>query len=112
MGGRALHKAGKGDDSQCGDRGRQNIDRPIVGRRDSAAADSVEMFAAMKSGDIDVKFIPKDDREARVMFTNKTKRPLSVRLPEAFAAVPVLAQRGGAGGMGGMNGGMMGGMNQ
>jgi hypothetical protein len=74
------------------------------------AADSVEMFAAMKSGDLDVKFIPKDDREARVMFTNKTKRPLSVRLPEAFAAVPVLAQRGGAGG--GMGGGMMGGMNQ
>ena len=77
----------------------------------SPAADSVEMFAAMKSGDIDVKFIPKDDREARVMFTNKTKRPLSVRLPEAFAAVPVLAQRG-APGMGGMGGGMGGGMNQ
>jgi hypothetical protein len=81
----------------------------------SPAADSVEMFAAMKSGDIAVKFIPKDDREARVMFTNKTRRPLSVQLPAAFAAVPVLAQRGGGGGgggMGGMGGGMMGGMNQ
>jgi len=44
------------------------------------------MFDAMKSGDLEVKFIPKDDREARVMFKNKTKRPLSVRLPEAFAA--------------------------
>ncbi|HTU26925.1 MAG TPA: hypothetical protein VMF30_16075 [Pirellulales bacterium] len=77
----------------------------------SAAADSAEMFSAMKSGDLDVKFIPKDDREARITFTNKTKRPLSVKLPEAFAAVPVLAQRGAPGGMGGM-GGMMGGMNQ
>ena len=69
------------------------------------------MFAAMKSGELDVKFIPKDDREARITIKNKTKRPLTVKLPAKFAAVPVLAQRGGAGGMGGM-GGMGGGMNQ
>ncbi len=92
--------------------------------------DSVEMFAAIKSGEIEVKLIPKSDREANVQLTNKTKRPLTVRLPDAFAGVPVLAQAGGGGGgrrggaggggannqnqgmgggMGGMGGGMMGG---
>jgi hypothetical protein len=81
------------------------------------------MFAAMKSGDLDVKFIPKNDREAKVIIKNNTKQPLNVRLPDAFAGVPILAQAraGAAGGVGnnqnnvnqgvggGMGGGMMGG---
>ncbi len=76
-----------------------------------SGSSTVEMFAAMKSGELDVKFIPKDDREARITIKNKTKRPLTVKLPAKFAAVPVLAQRGGAmGGMGGMGGGMNQGM--
>jgi hypothetical protein len=90
-----------------------------------AAPERVELFAAMKQGQIDVKVIPKDSTQVRVLIENKTTRPLSVQLPEAFAAVPVLAQRaGGRGGRGGrsgrnsgtsggnqaMGGGMMGGM--
>ena len=79
------------------------------------APQSVEMFAAMKNGDIEVKLIPKNDREARVFLKNNTKRPLTVRLPDAFAGVPVLAQaaggkRGGGGAAGGANQGMGGGM--
>jgi hypothetical protein len=89
------------------------------------AGETVEMFAAMKAGDIDVSLIPKDSTEAKVVIKNKTDKPLNVKLPEAFAGVPVLAQRaagarpgapGGGqqamgGGMGGMGGGMgMGGM--
>lgn len=86
---------------------------------------TVEMFAAMQSGDIDVKIIPKDATEARVLIKNNTKQPLNVKLPDAFAGRPILAQnRGGGGGggsnsgggnqsmgggMGGMGGGMMGG---
>jgi hypothetical protein len=92
------------------------------------AAEQVELFAAMKSGDIDVQLIPRDETEVRLMIKNKTKKPLSVKLPEAFAGVPVLAQIGnnrssrssnsssnsnnanqGLGG-GMMGGGMMGGM--
>ena len=66
----------------------------------------------MKSGDLEVKFIPKNDREAKVIITNKTKQPLNVRLPDAFAAAPVLAQRRGGGGGGGSGGaqGLGGGM--
>ena len=86
-------------------------------------AQSVELFSAMESGQIDVKVIPKDASQIRVLITNKTKEPLNVRLPKAIAAVPVLAQAaaGGGGGSrshstnsqqslgGGMSGGMGGG---
>jgi len=80
----------------------------------SPTAETVEMFAAMKSGDIDVKLVCRDSRGGNVLITNNTKKPLKIALPEAFAAVPVLAQFGGGmagmGGMGGMGGGGMGGM--
>lgn len=52
----------------------------------------VEMFAGIKAGDIDVTLIPKDATEATVLFKNKTGKPLAIKLPEAFAGVPVLAQ--------------------
>lgn len=79
----------------------------------SEPAATVEMFAGMKSGDIDVKLIAMDSTKGNVMITNKTKKPLTVQLPKAFAGVPVLAQRGNAGGLGGGGGvGGMGGMNQ
>ncbi len=45
----------------------------------------------MEKGDISVKVIPKDSTQCRVLIENKTDQPLSVKLPDAFAAVPVLA---------------------
>ena len=80
--------------------------------------ETVEMFGAIKNKQIDVKLIPKDSTQCNVLIENKTDRPLNVKIPEAFAGVPVLAQIGGGmvgGGMGGgagqgmMGGGMMGG---
>jgi hypothetical protein len=68
-----------------------------------APAQSVDLFAGMKSGDIDVRFVAKSDREAQLIVTNKTKQPLSVQLPKAFAASPVLAQLNPGGGGGGRN---------
>jgi len=53
---------------------------------------TVEMFEAIKGGQIGVKLIAKDSTECRVLIENKTKQPLNVKLPEAFAGVPVLAQ--------------------
>ena len=80
------------------------------------ALEAVEMFAAIEAGQIGVQLIPKDSTECRVLIENKTKKPLSVKLPDAFAGVPVLAQPGmgmggglGGGGMGGGRGGGMGG---
>lgn len=79
---------------------------------------TVEMFEAIESGQIGVRLIPKDSTQSQVMIENKTQKPLNVKLPEAFAGVPVLAQIGGMGGMGGQRqggagqgiGGGMGGM--
>ncbi len=71
---------------------------------------NVEMFAAMASGELKVKLIPKDATQATVLFTNTTDAPLNVKLPAAFAGLPVLAQAGfGGGGFGGGGGGRGGG---
>jgi hypothetical protein len=70
----------------------------------SPAARSVEMFDGINSNEIEVKLIPKDETEARVVIKNNTDEPLNVKLPDAFAGVPVLAQIGRAGGAGGIGG--------
>ncbi|MBM4000931.1 MAG: hypothetical protein FJ297_15570, partial [Planctomycetes bacterium] len=79
----------------------------------------VDLFEGMESGELEVRFIPRDAREANVLFVNKTGQPVTIKLPDAFAGVPVLRQAigggiggGGLGGMGGggMGGGGMGGM--
>ena len=80
-------------------------------RADEATSkhEAVEMFQAMKDGVIDVQFIAKDMTAARVIITNKTKKPLSVELPEVFAGMPVLAINHLGGGGGGFGGGGRGG---
>jgi hypothetical protein len=80
---------------------------PAAAPSDEPPAADVEFFQAMDDGQLDVKFIAKSDRAARLIMTNKTKQPLNVQMPEAFAGVPVLAQFGGGGG--GQGGGGFGG---
>jgi hypothetical protein len=53
---------------------------------------AVDLFDAMKKGDIDVKYVAKNSREGQLLVKNNTDQPLTVKLPEAFAALPVLAQ--------------------
>jgi hypothetical protein len=76
-------------------------------------AETVEMFHAIEDGRIDVKLIPKDSKQSNVLIENRTDKPLTVKLPDAFAGVPVLAQIGGLGGgglgAGGLGGGGLGG---
>ena len=68
-------------------------------RTTPATPEAVEMFSAIDQGQIEVKLIPKDSTLCNVLVENKTDKPLTVKLPDAFAGVPVLAQLGG--GMGG-----------
>ena len=78
---------------------------------DTAAAQDV--LAAQDAGLVDVKFIPNDARSAQIVVASRVDRPLTLRLPASFGAVPVLAQFGQQQGMGGgmgMMGGGMGGM--
>ncbi len=73
----------------------------------TAPGEPVGFFQAIEDHQIDVKFIAKSDHEARVLVKNNTKQPISLKVPEAFAGVP-LAQFGG-GGRGGGGGGRGGG---
>jgi hypothetical protein len=90
---------------------------PLAARADAAKeADAISagLFEAMDAGHVDVKIIPQDATKANVLIKNLTDKPVELRLPTAFASVPILAQMGGmggmgGGGMGGMGGGGMGG---
>jgi hypothetical protein len=94
--------------------GGEHSDKPAAGKS-KPQAENVELFKAIAEGQISVRLIPKDSTECRVMIENKTKKPLTVKLPDSFAGVPVLAQgaidggrgnrnRGGTGGGGGNQG--------
>jgi hypothetical protein len=52
----------------------------------------VEMFAAMDNDMIEVAVVPADSKKVTIRIKNKTDRPLAIRLPNAMAAVPILAQ--------------------
>jgi hypothetical protein len=54
-----------------------------------------ELFDAVKADQVEVKLIPKDSTECNVQIINKTDKQLSVKLPNAFAGVPILAAGGG-----------------
>jgi hypothetical protein len=84
---------------------------PVCRAADDGEANAIQadLFDAMDAGQVDVKFIPQSAAKANVLIKNLTDQPLELRLPEAFAGVPILGQ-GMMGGMGGMGGGGMGGM--
>ena len=67
--------------------------------------ESVELFAAMNEGTVEVVIKAKDSTEANIIVTNKSDKPLAIQMPPAFAAVPVMAQFGGGQGGGGFGGG-------
>ena len=78
----------------------------------SASDTAVNILDAEAQGLVVVKYIANNAQSAQIVVENKTKKPLTLQLPAAFAGVPVLAQMGmggmggGMGGMGGMGGGM------
>lgn len=71
----------------------------------------VEFFAAREEGLLDVTFVAKSDRAAKLTIRNVSNRQVDIKLPEAFAGVPKarLAQFGGGGGGGRGGGGNQGG---
>ena len=70
--------------------------------------ESVELFEAMSVGEIEVSVRHRDASQANVIVTNKSDKPLAIKMPAAFSTVPVLRQLGG-GGLGGGGGGFGGG---
>lgn len=72
--------------------------------------ESIEMFDAMEHGEIKVIIRTKNAANANLIVENTTDKPLAIRMPQAFCAVPVMRQGGaGAPGLGGGGGGFGGG---
>ncbi len=59
-----------------------------------ADGEQSDLFVAMQQGQVNVQFIPQDENRCRLLVTNKTDKPLSVKLPDSFVSTPVLARRG------------------
>lgn len=70
----------------------------------SSSPAAVDVLAAEAAGQVEVRFIPNDSRSAQVIVANRGDLPLTLRLPAAFAGVPVAAQMMGGMGMGGQTG--------
>ncbi len=51
---------------------------------------TVGLFEAIEKGQVEAKFIPANDHEAKLLITNKTKESLVVRVPDGMAGKPVL----------------------
>lgn len=88
--------------------------KPIRNPKFDPTAEQVDLFAAMESGHVTVKLIPKGASGGNVFIENKTDRPLTVKIPEVVAAASIHSQIGnlfgnqgfgnpGAGGGGGGN---------
>lgn len=58
----------------------------------------VDLFAGIDAGKIEATVIPRDSKKVTLQLKNNSDQPLTIRLPEAFAAVPVQAQFAGGGG--------------
>jgi len=81
--------------------GRQAAAAESASASAAPAAAVPDLFEAEEQQLISVRYIPNDAKSAQLIVTNRTRRPLTLRLPASFVGVPVLAQMGGMGGMGG-----------
>ena len=81
---------------------------PRVRRKAAAPAEVHGVLQAESAGLVSVKYVPNDSRSAQIVVTNRSDRPLTIRLPDQFAGVPVLAQLGGGGGQAGFGAGGIG----
>lgn len=81
--------------------GAKRSKRPITKPKFDPNAAKVELFKGIKSGRIDIRVIPRDSGGGRVLFENKTKKPLTVLLPKGIVGVQVLKQLQPGGGIGG-----------
>jgi len=75
----------------------------------ATSSSAVDLFEAIEAGHISAQLIPQDSTKGTVLITNTTGQPLTIKVPSAFAAVPVLAQRRGGGAGFGAAGGNVGG---
>lgn len=61
----------------------------------------IGLFDAIDNDKIEVKLVVRSGDKAKMIAKNKTDRPLTIEIPESFAALPVLAQAQGGAATGG-----------
>ena len=61
---------------------------------EEADASGIALFDAIDQGDVKVQFIAMNARQANVLIRNESDKPLTLKMPKAIAAVPVLGQFG------------------
>lgn len=66
----------------------------IGSQQTSAEEISIALFKAIDQGDVTVKFIALNAKQANVLITNESDKPLQLKLPKVIAAVPALGQFG------------------
>lgn len=59
---------------------------------DSSRDPHVDLFAAIEAGELEVKVFLKDASGGTALLKNRSAKPLTIKLPDAFGAVPVAAQ--------------------
>lgn len=79
--------------------------RALASNQPADASRPLELFQAISSGAIKVRFIPQSAAQAVIYFDNPGNEPMDLQLPTVFGAVHVLAQVGGGFGGGGFAGG-------
>ena len=65
------------------------------GKAEKANLPKTDLFDAIEQGDLEVRLIPKNAKQATVVMRNKGDVPLKIQMPDAFVGMPVLAQDGG-----------------
>ncbi len=96
---------------------KDKVQKPVVMRhlKYDPTLPQTGLFEAMDEEKVSVRLVAKSEFEGHLLVENKTDAPLTIKLPEAFVGVQVLAQFGqGAGQQGGQQGGQggQGGQNQ
>jgi hypothetical protein len=87
--------------------------KPIRDPKFDPSAAQVDLFEAVDEGQVTIKLTPKDALGGTVLIENKTKKPLTVKIPEAVVGISIHAQIGnqglgnpfGGGGNGALNNG-------
>lgn len=73
------------------------VKQPILKLSYDPTIPAVELFDAIDEGLVEVSFIPRSAQNANLFVTNRSDRPISVKLPDAVVAVHVLKQGFGQG---------------
>ncbi|HVJ85513.1 MAG TPA: hypothetical protein VM452_07695, partial [Caulifigura sp.] len=68
--------------------------RPITKLTYDPSLPQVELFDALDSGTLTAKVIPQSQFGGKVLITNTSKTPVSVKVPEAVVGVQVFPQLG------------------